>query len=127
MNSRDNTNTAESGDEEEDEEEDEEDGKPVENEHAEKLNDTECESMEVDGCARAKGPGESNSNTGVQNDHNTNDAREHDGAASEADRVMNGETVQNSDATVGQNDVQPAESTKSKRAELSSEDNTGTG
>lgn len=117
LNSKDNPNTGESGDEEEDEDE-EEDGKQAETEDAENMKDTECELMEVDGCARAEGPAESTSNAGVENNLNTNEETLDECATSTV--YMNGEALQNGD-------VHPAESTRTKRTELTSEDNTGTG
>lgn len=89
------------------------------------MKDTECELMEVDGCASAEGPAESTSNAGVENNLNTNEETLDECATSTV--YMNGEALQNGDVTVGQNDVHPAESTRTKRTELTSEDNTGTG
>ncbi|KAF4102852.1 ATPase family AAA domain-containing protein 2-like isoform X1 [Onychostoma macrolepis] len=120
LNSKDNPNTAESGDEEEDEEED---GKQAESEDPEKMKDAECESMETDGCARAEDPTES---TAVaQNNNIPNEGQEPDNAASAEDEDVNVETVHN-DVTDCHNDVQESESSEPKRTEPSAEDNTGT-
>lgn len=120
LNSKDNTNTAESGDEEDEEE----DGKLAESEDPEKMKDAACESMETDGCARAEEPTES---TAVaQNNNIPNEGQEPDNIASAEDEVINVETVQNN-ATDGHNDVQESESSEPKRTEPSAEDNTGTG
>lgn len=121
LNSKDNPNTAESGDEEEDEEED---GKLAESEDPEEMKDAECESLETDGCAHAEKPTES---TAVaQNNNIPNEGQEPDNTASAEDEVVNVETVQNN-ATDGHNDVQESESSEPKRTEPSAEDNTGTG
>uniref|UniRef100_A0A673J392 ATPase family AAA domain-containing protein 2 n=1 Tax=Sinocyclocheilus rhinocerous TaxID=307959 RepID=A0A673J392_9TELE len=83
LNSKDNPNTAESGDEEEDEEED---GKLAESEDPEKMKDVECESMETDCCARTEEPSES---TAVaQNNNITNEGQERGNTASALDEVM---------------------------------------
>ncbi|XP_016375636.1 ATPase family AAA domain-containing protein 2-like isoform X3 [Sinocyclocheilus rhinocerous] len=120
LNSKDNPNTAESGDEEEDEEED---GKLAESEDPEKMKDVECESMETDCCARTEEPSES---TAVaQNNNITNEGQERGNTASALDEVMSVETTQNN-AINGQNGVQESESTETKRTEPSAEDNTGT-
>ncbi|XP_016338700.1 ATPase family AAA domain-containing protein 2-like isoform X3 [Sinocyclocheilus anshuiensis] len=120
LNSKDNPNTAESGDEEEDEEED---GKLAESEDPEKMKDVECESMETDCCARTEEPSES---TAVaQNNNIPNEGRERGNTASAVDEVMSVETAQNN-AINGQNGVQESESTETKRSEPSAEDNTGT-
>uniref|UniRef100_A0A8C2BWC3 ATPase family AAA domain-containing protein 2 n=1 Tax=Cyprinus carpio TaxID=7962 RepID=A0A8C2BWC3_CYPCA len=80
LNSKDNPNTAESGDEEEDEEED---GKLAESEDPEKMKDVECESMETDCCARTEEPLES---TAVaQNNNISNEGQECDNTASAID------------------------------------------
>uniref|UniRef100_A0A8C1WZQ3 ATPase family AAA domain-containing protein 2 n=1 Tax=Cyprinus carpio TaxID=7962 RepID=A0A8C1WZQ3_CYPCA len=90
LNSKDNPNTAESGDEEEEEEED---GKLAESEDAEKMKDVECESMDTDGCARAE---EATESTAVaQNNNIPNEGQEPDNTASAEDEVVNVETVQN--------------------------------
>uniref|UniRef100_A0A8C2CMG6 ATPase family AAA domain-containing protein 2 n=1 Tax=Cyprinus carpio TaxID=7962 RepID=A0A8C2CMG6_CYPCA len=121
LNSKDNPNTAESGDEEEEEEED---GKLAESEDAEKMKDVECESMETDGCARAE---EATESTAVaQNNNIPNEGQEPDNTASAEDEVVNVETVQNN-ATDGHNDVQESEGSEPKRTEPSAEDNTETG
>ncbi|XP_016313784.1 ATPase family AAA domain-containing protein 2 isoform X4 [Sinocyclocheilus anshuiensis] len=120
LNSKDNHNTAESGDEEEEEEED---GNLAESEDAEKMKDVECESMETDGCARAEEPTEST--VVAQNYNIPNEGQEPDNTASAEDEVVNVETIQNN-ATDGHNDVQESESSEPKRTEPSAEDNTGT-
>lgn len=121
LNSKDNPNTAESGDEEEEEEED---GKLAESEDAEKMKDVECESMETDCCARTEEPLES---TAVaQNNNISNEGQECDNTASAIDEVISVETTQNN-AINGQNGVQESESTEPKRTGPSAEDNTGTG
>uniref|UniRef100_A0A8C1SJM5 ATPase family AAA domain-containing protein 2 n=1 Tax=Cyprinus carpio TaxID=7962 RepID=A0A8C1SJM5_CYPCA len=121
LNSKDNPNTAESGDEEEDEEED---GKLAESEDPEKMKDVECESMETDCCARTEEPLES---TAVaQNNNISNEGQECDNTASAIDEVISVETTQNN-AINGQNGVQESESTEPKRTGPSAEDNTGTG
>uniref|UniRef100_A0A8C1X260 ATPase family AAA domain-containing protein 2 n=1 Tax=Cyprinus carpio TaxID=7962 RepID=A0A8C1X260_CYPCA len=121
LNSKDNPNTAESGDEEEEEEED---GKLAESEDAEKMKDVECESMDTDGCARAE---EATESTAVaQNNNIPNEGQEPDNTASAEDEVVNVETVQNN-ATDGHNDVQESEGSEPKRTEPSAEDNTETG
>ncbi|XP_016095717.1 ATPase family AAA domain-containing protein 2 isoform X1 [Sinocyclocheilus grahami] len=120
LNSKDNLNTAESGDEEEDEEED---GKLAESEDPEKMKDVECESVETDCCARTEEPSES---TAVaQNNNIPNEGQERGNTASAVDEVMSVETAQNN-AINGQNGVQESESTETKRTEPSAEDNTGT-
>uniref|UniRef100_A0A672S2L0 ATPase family AAA domain containing 2 n=1 Tax=Sinocyclocheilus grahami TaxID=75366 RepID=A0A672S2L0_SINGR len=120
LNSKDNHNTAESGDEDEEEEED---GKLSESEDAEKMKDVECESMETDGCARTEEPTES---TAVAQNYNIpNEGQEPDNTASAEDEVVNVETIQNN-ATDGHNDVQESESSEPKRTEPSAENNTGT-
>ncbi|XP_026084340.1 ATPase family AAA domain-containing protein 2-like isoform X1 [Carassius auratus] len=120
LNSKDNPNTTESGDEEEDEEED---GKLAESEDPEKMKDVECESMETDCCARTEEPSES---TAVaQNNNILNEGQEHDNTASAVDEVMSVETNQNN-AINGQNGVQESESTEPKRTEPSAEDIPGT-
>uniref|UniRef100_A0A8C1SIL5 ATPase family AAA domain-containing protein 2 n=1 Tax=Cyprinus carpio TaxID=7962 RepID=A0A8C1SIL5_CYPCA len=120
LNSKDNPNTAESGDEEEDEEED---GKLAESEDPEKMKDVECESMETDCCARTEEPLES---TAVaQNNNISNEGQECDNTASAIDEVISVETTQNN-AINGQNGVQESESTEPKRTGPSAEDNTGT-
>uniref|UniRef100_A0A8C2BY57 ATPase family AAA domain-containing protein 2 n=1 Tax=Cyprinus carpio TaxID=7962 RepID=A0A8C2BY57_CYPCA len=97
LNSKDNPNTAESGDEEEDEEED---GKLAESEDPEKMKDVECESMETDCCARTEEPLES---TAVaQNNNISNEGQECDNTASAIDEVISVETTQNN-AINGQN------------------------
>uniref|UniRef100_A0A672S375 ATPase family AAA domain containing 2 n=1 Tax=Sinocyclocheilus grahami TaxID=75366 RepID=A0A672S375_SINGR len=84
LNSKDNHNTAESGDEDEEEEED---GKLSESEDAEKMKDVECESMETDGCARTEEPTES---TAVAQNYNIpNEGQEPDNTASAEDEVVN--------------------------------------
>uniref|UniRef100_A0A9J7XUB5 ATPase family AAA domain-containing protein 2 n=1 Tax=Cyprinus carpio carpio TaxID=630221 RepID=A0A9J7XUB5_CYPCA len=109
LNSKDNPNTAESGDEEEDEEED---GKLAESEDPEKMKDVECESMETDCCARTEEPLES---TAVaQNNNISNEGQECDNTASAIDEVISVETTQNN-AINGQNGVQESESTEPKR------------
>lgn len=120
LNSKDNPNTAESGDEEEDEDDD---GKLAESEDPEKMKDVECESMEADECARAEEPTES---TAEVRNNISNEGREHDNATSAVDEVVSVETVQNN-ATDGQNDVQASESTEPKRTEPSAEDSSGMG
>uniref|UniRef100_A0A8C1ZFB1 ATPase family AAA domain-containing protein 2 n=1 Tax=Cyprinus carpio TaxID=7962 RepID=A0A8C1ZFB1_CYPCA len=113
LNSKDNPNTAESGDEEEEEEED---GKLAESEDAEKMKDVECESMDTDGCARAE---EATESTAVaQNNNIPNEGQEPDNTASAEDEVVNVETVQNN-ATDGHNDVQESEGSEPKRTEPS--------
>ncbi|XP_051574351.1 ATPase family AAA domain-containing protein 2-like isoform X2 [Myxocyprinus asiaticus] len=114
LHSRDNPNTAESGEEEEDEEE-EVDGKLAENEAAEKMKESECETMNVDSCACAENPTESSPNTETQDIHKPNEGGQHGNTASVVQVVTNGETVQNE-----QNDAHPTE-----RAELSADDSTG--
>ncbi|KAL0171453.1 hypothetical protein M9458_031764, partial [Cirrhinus mrigala] len=118
LNSKDNPNTAESGDEEED---DEEDGKLAESEDPEKMKDVECESMETEACA--EGPTES---TAVAQNNNIPNEGQANHTGSAVEEVINVETVQNN-ATDGQNDVQESESTEPKRTEPSAEDNAGTG
>ncbi|XP_051720603.1 ATPase family AAA domain-containing protein 2-like isoform X2 [Ctenopharyngodon idella] len=118
LNSKDNPNTAESGDEEEDEDDD---GKLAESEDPEKMKDVECESMEADECARAEEPTES---TAEVRNNISNEGREHDNATSAVDEVVSVETVQNN-ATDGQNDVQASESSEPKRTEPSAEDSSG--
>ncbi|XP_050988100.1 ATPase family AAA domain-containing protein 2-like isoform X3 [Labeo rohita] len=117
LNSKDNPNTAESGDEEEDEEED---GKLAESEDPEKMKDVECESMETEACAEG-----STESTAVAQNNNISNEGQGDNTASAVEEVINVETVQNN-ATDGQNDVQESESTEPKRTEPSAEDNTGT-
>uniref|UniRef100_A0A672SWL8 ATPase family AAA domain-containing protein 2 n=1 Tax=Sinocyclocheilus grahami TaxID=75366 RepID=A0A672SWL8_SINGR len=99
LNSKDNLNTAESGDEEEDEEED---GKLAESEDPEKMKDVECESVETDCCARTEEPSES---TAVaQNNNIPNEGQERGNTASAVDEVMSVETAQNN-AINGQNET----------------------
>lgn len=120
LNSKDNPNTAESGDGEEDEEE--EDVKLAESEDPEKMKDVECESMEVDECARAEGP--TDSTEVVQN--NISESWDIDNTTSTVDEVVSVETVQNNVTDV-QNDVQASENTEPKRTEPIAEDSSGMG
>ncbi|KAK7158169.1 hypothetical protein R3I93_009389 [Phoxinus phoxinus] len=118
LNSKDNPNTAESGDGEEDEEED--DVKLAESEDPEKMKDVECESMEADECARAEGPTESGEV--VQN--NISERWDIDNTTSAVDEVLSVETVQ-SNVTDVQNDVQASENTEPERTEPIAEDSSG--
>jgi len=120
LNSKDNPNTAESGDGEEDEEED--DVKLAESEDPEKMKDVECESMEADECARADGLPESTEV--VQN--NISERCDLDNTTSTVDEVVSVETVQNNVTNV-QNDVQAPENTEPKRTEPIVEDSSGMG
>lgn len=116
LNSKDNPNTAESGEEEED-------GKLSESEDPNKMKDVECESMENDGCARAKEP--TQSTAVAQNNNIPNEGQEPHNTASAEDEVVNVEIVHNN-ATDGHNDEE-SESSEAKKTEPIAEDNTGTG
>ncbi|KAK7146911.1 hypothetical protein R3I94_009676 [Phoxinus phoxinus] len=118
LNSKDNPNTAESGDGEEDEEED--DVKLAESEDPEKMKDVECESMEADECARAEGPTESGEV--VQN--NISERWDIDNTTSAVDEVVSVETIQ-SNVTDVQNDVQASENTEPEKTEPIAEDSSG--
>ncbi|XP_077070914.1 ATPase family AAA domain-containing protein 2 isoform X2 [Siphateles boraxobius] len=118
LNSKDNPNTAESGDGEDDEED--YDVKLAESDDPEKMKDVECETMEADECARAEGLTESTEV--VQND--ISERWDIDNTTSAVGEVVSVETVQNNVTDV-QNDVQASENTELKRTEPIAEDSRG--
>lgn len=114
VNSKDNSNIAESGDEEEDEEED---GKPAESEDPEKMKDVECETMEVE---------EPTTSTSVVQKINFVSEEQEDNTAAAVDEVVNIENVQINTADK-QHDVQPLDNNEPKRTEPIVEDDTEMG
>ncbi|XP_073782714.1 ATPase family AAA domain-containing protein 2 isoform X1 [Danio rerio] len=111
VNSKDNSNIAESGDEEEDEDED---GKPAESEDLEKMRDAECETMEVEGPTTS---------TSVVQKITFVSEEQEDNTAAAVNEVVNVENVQ-INASGEQNDVQPLDNNEPKRTEPGAEDDT---